>query len=68
MSVVLTAPIPGVKMPSFPFGGTILTGLRIRCSPWREVKMTQNDVTLLDDLQAAFYCEYCRTLFYNIFI
>jgi hypothetical protein len=27
--VVLTAPIPGVSTPSFPFGGAILTGLRI---------------------------------------
>jgi hypothetical protein len=31
--VVLTAPIPGVRTPSFPFGGAILTGLRIRFSP-----------------------------------
>ena len=29
MKVVLTAPIPGVKIPSFPFGGATLTGLRI---------------------------------------
>lgn len=28
--------------------------------------MTQNDVTLLDDLQAVFDCKYCRTMFYNI--
>src|SRR5215469_17517222 len=26
MNVVLTAPIPGSKIPSFPFGGTILSG------------------------------------------
>jgi hypothetical protein len=30
ISVVLTAPIPGVRTPSFPFGGAILTGLRIQ--------------------------------------
>jgi hypothetical protein len=29
MKVVLTAPIPGVKMPSFPLGGATLAGLRI---------------------------------------
>jgi len=29
MNVVLTAPIPGVRTPSFPFGGAMLTGLRI---------------------------------------
>jgi hypothetical protein len=33
MKVVLTAPIPGVSTPSFPFGGATLTGLRIRFPP-----------------------------------
>ena len=33
MKVVLTAPIPGVSTPSFPFGGAILTGLRIQNPP-----------------------------------
>jgi hypothetical protein len=32
---VLTAPIPGVSTPSFPFGGATLTGLRIRFPPVR---------------------------------
>jgi hypothetical protein len=32
---VLTAPIPGVSTPSFPFGGATLTGLRIRFLPVR---------------------------------
>jgi hypothetical protein len=35
MKVVLTAPIPGVSTPSFPFGGATLTGLRIRFPPVR---------------------------------
>src|SRR5580658_3249198 len=29
INVVLTAPIPGVSTPNLPFGGAILTGLRI---------------------------------------
>src|SRR5215472_15251623 len=33
ISVVLTAPIPGVSTPSFPFGEAILTGLRIHLPP-----------------------------------
>jgi hypothetical protein len=33
MNVVLTAPIPGVSTPSFPLGGAILTGLRMRFPP-----------------------------------
>jgi hypothetical protein len=33
---VLTAPIPGVNIPSFPFGGAICTGLRIPFSPYDE--------------------------------
>src|SRR5579862_174607 len=33
ITVVLTAPMPGVSTPSFPFGGAILIGLRIRSSP-----------------------------------
>jgi hypothetical protein len=37
MKVVLTAPIPGVSTPSFPFGGATLTGLRIRFPPVRFV-------------------------------
>jgi hypothetical protein len=38
MKVVLTAPIPGVSTPNFPFGGATLTGLRIRFPPVRLVK------------------------------
>jgi len=34
MSVVLTAPIPGVNTPNFPFGGAMLTGLRILFPPF----------------------------------
>ena len=30
ITVVATAPMPGVSTPSFPFGGAILTGLRIQ--------------------------------------
>src|ERR1700733_10434836 len=37
IKVVLTAPIPGVSTPSFPFGGVTLTGLRIRFPPVRFV-------------------------------
>jgi hypothetical protein len=37
MKVVLTAPIPGVSTPNFPFGGATLTGLRIRFPPVRFV-------------------------------
>jgi hypothetical protein len=33
MKVVATAPIPGVKIPSLPFGGAIFTGLRIHFPP-----------------------------------
>src|ERR1700732_2991400 len=33
ISVVLTAPIPGVSTPNFPFGGAILPGLRIQFPP-----------------------------------
>ena len=34
IKVVPTAPIPGVRTPSFPFGGATLTGLRIQNPPW----------------------------------
>jgi hypothetical protein len=37
MKVVLTAPIPGVSTPNFPFGGATLAGLRIRFPPVRFV-------------------------------
>jgi hypothetical protein len=30
---VLTAPIPGISTPNFPFGGAILAGLRIPFPP-----------------------------------
>jgi hypothetical protein len=33
MKVVLTAPIPGVSTPNFPFGASIVTGLRIQIPP-----------------------------------
>jgi hypothetical protein len=37
MNVVLTAPIPGISTPSFPFGGAILAGLRIPFPPDRSM-------------------------------
>jgi hypothetical protein len=80
MRVVLTAPMPGVNTPSFPFGGAMLTGLRIRCSPLRlekrflpgRRKMEPTPFTIKDDrlseadLQGTFYMGYCLTMFYNI--
>jgi hypothetical protein len=47
MKVVLTAPIPGVSTPNFPFGGATLTGLRIRFPPVPFVnhKDDENDKT-----------------------
>jgi hypothetical protein len=51
---VLTAPIPGVSTPSFPFGGATLTGLRIRFPPVRlEVVKKANAAPLVASCSAT---------------
>jgi predicted transcriptional regulator len=72
--------MPGVSTPSFPFGGVMLTGLRIRNPPFRRSSSSgttrakkrfacykiRNDGPSGRDLQGAFSVQYCVTMFYNI--
>jgi hypothetical protein len=57
MNVVLTAPIPGISTPSFPFGGAILAGLRIQFPPdyFCRISMMRHPAAFCKSIQSLIF-------------